>query len=218
MTKSFNRLARLRNDHLMSSVRLPAPPRAEDARIAACRAGDREALGHVFREHAPMLEGLIARLVGRIPEVEDLLQETFIQMVRAFPRYRGDASVKTWVYRIAVNVSRAYLRKPSRRRTVSLEVIPGGAEPIDLKPGADVVAARQQLVDMLYRHLGQLPAAQRIALVLHVVEEKSLAEVAGLMGASLTATKSRVFWARKRILARIQKDAALRPLLTEADL
>jgi RNA polymerase sigma-70 factor (ECF subfamily) len=167
----------------------------------------------VFREHARMLEGLLCRLVGPGADAEDLLQETFIQAIRGFPNFQGQASVKTWLYRIAVHVAHHHRRRPAVRRTVSLTVLPGGEDRPDMALPADVDLERREHARLLFAHLGALKPEHRVAFVLHVVEDKSMAEVAELMGASLTATKSRVFWARRKILARVRKDPALQALV-----
>ena len=69
--------------------------------LDACRRGERDALARVLRERGPMLQRLVTRLVGPGPDVDDLVQTTFVQAIRAFPRFRGEASVDTWLQRIA---------------------------------------------------------------------------------------------------------------------
>src|SRR5688572_2989550 len=164
----------------------PAPPPgpAGDA-SAGCRAGDRGSLEEVFRAHAASLERLLVRLVGPRADVEDLLQDTFSAAIQAFPRFRGEASVKTWLHRIAVNVAHKYLRSPSHR-----------AQPLDEEAESapdetpEARVAREEIARRLYVHLDKLDAKKRVALVLYVLEDLSIAEVAALTGASQTATKS----------------------------
>jgi RNA polymerase sigma-70 factor (ECF subfamily) len=204
-----------RHHQRVGSGRAPSCVVSEEQRVADCRAGDRNAMAELFREHAPMLERLLCRLVGERADVEDLLQETFVQAIQAFPRFRGEASVKTWLYRIAVHVAQHHFRQPHRRRTVSLTVLPGGEE-IPAPTTITSTMERRQHADLLYAYLNKLKPKQRVAFVLHVIEEKSMIEVAALMGATVTATKSRVFWARKRLLARVQKDPVLSALLQES--
>jgi RNA polymerase sigma-70 factor (ECF subfamily) len=180
---------------------------AANEEIAACRRGERGAIETVLRRHAPVLERALLRLVGPGADAEDLLQETFAQAIRGFSRFRGDAAVGTWLYRIAVNVAYHELRRPQRRRTLPLEVVADAAAPA---VRADDLAQRRQLAQRLYAHLDALAAKKRIAFLLHVIEDRPLAEVAALMGATRAATKSRVFFARRELLARIRKDPALR--------
>jgi RNA polymerase sigma-70 factor (ECF subfamily) len=175
--------------------------------IEACRNGDRAALERVLREHAPMVERLIARMLGRDADLEDLVQQTLIAAVQSFPRFRGEASVKTWMARIAVNIVRQHLRRPYRRRQVALELVPERETDPDRAP--DQAARRRRALDRLFHHLDAIGDKKRIAFVLHVFEGHSIEEVAALTGASKSATKSRIFWCRRALLARAKKDPEL---------
>lgn len=177
--------------------------------VDACRCGDRNALGRVFASEAPALQRLIAHLVGPGPDVEDLLQTTLIAAVAGFPRFRGEAAIRTWLMGIAIRVVRQELQRPERRRRVPLDVV-RIEEPADEVPPDRRVDARRRL-ERIYHHLGSVGAPQRIAFVLHVVEGRPIDEVAALMNASRTATKSRVFWARLRLMRRLRADRAFDP-------
>lgn len=180
----------------------PAPLHFTPDVIDACRRGDRHALDLVFRARAEILERLLARLVGPQADVEDLLQEPFAAASQAFPRFRGEASVRTWLHRIAVHIARHHLRQPRRRRDVPLDerTVESTAAPAAEAPVSPDLARR------LYEHLDALDPVKRIALVLYVIEERSIAEIAALMGASQAAMKSRLFWARRALLRRLRRD------------
>jgi RNA polymerase sigma-70 factor (ECF subfamily) len=194
----------------------PAPRSSDQGRapvdLDACRRGDRAALEALFRAEAPALERLLGRLVGRSADVEDLLQTTLVAAVEGLARFRGEASVSTWLARIAVYTAHAHLQRPDARRArVPLELV--GSEPSDGGPSPEATAEARRAVAALEHHLDAIGARKRIAFVLHVVDGRPIAEVAALMGASETATKSRVFFARRALLARVAKDPALREAL-----
>lgn len=171
--------------------------------IEACRRGDRSALEAVFRAHAPGLARLLRRMVGPTTDVEDLLQETFANAIPAFTTFRGEASIKTWLHRIAIHVAHNHLRRPRHRREVELVDADAIArEPV--APGGE----QGEIVERLYAYLDDLDATKRIALLLYAVEEHTVDEIAALMGASRTATRSRIFWARRALMKRMRKDAA----------
>lgn len=199
--------------YVSEPVRRPGDP--EPQVVEACRRGDPVALDAVFRQQLPDLERLIARLVGPNADVEDLVQQTLIQAIKAFPRYRGEASIRTWLARIAVNNVRMHFRRPERRRKVSLELVP--FEPIDHGAAPDRTADRRVRLARLFHHLDAISAKKRIAFALTVLEGHSIEEVAALMGATRAATKSRVFWARKELLRRARRDPLLRDLLGPED-
>ena len=190
----------------------PRPGDPSPETIEACRRGDPRALDEVFRAQSPALERLLARLIGPGADLEDMLQQTFISAIRAFPRYRGEASIRTWLARIAVNEVRQHLRRPAQKRRVALELVPD--EPRALDDAPDRQADHRQQLARLFHHLDAIGAKKRIAFVLTVIDGRSIEEAAALMGATPSATKSRVYWARRALLQRARRDPLLRDLLT----
>lgn len=162
----------------------------------------------MFREYGDVVERMIARLVGASPDLEDLVQTTFVEAMRTIHRYRGEASFKTWLTSIAVHVAQHHLRAGRLRRHAPLELIPeahiaSGAPDIEAKLDERRLSAR------LYALLDKIPARQRVALLLFSIDGRSADEVAALMGASQTTTRSRVFFARRALRALIKEDAGL---------
>jgi RNA polymerase sigma-70 factor (ECF subfamily) len=182
--------------------------------IAGCTRGDRRALETVLRAQAPALERLFMHLTGRRSDVEDLLQNTFIAAIRAFPRFRGEASVRSWLTRIALTTFQDHLRNPERRRRAQLVLIYDHESLPDTTQVDRQADARRALL-RLGTHLEAIGPKKRLAFVLHVVEGYSLEEVATAMKASRTATKSRVFWARRELLGRAARDVMLRELVAK---
>ena len=181
--------------------------------IERCRRGERDALSQVFRGEMPYLERVLSRVLGPSSELEDLLQLTLEQAIHAFPAFRGEASVRTWLTRIAVRAALHHLKHPTQRRRVSLALIEGGLAHASTPPDHEVDArARLRLV---YQHLDKLDPKQRTAFVLFQVEGRAMDEVAALMDAGLSATKSRVMWARRKLFARLDKDPRTRTWASE---
>jgi RNA polymerase sigma-70 factor (ECF subfamily) len=179
----------------------------EQSLVEGCRSGDRAALDRLFREHVRIVEGVLARLVGPSPDLEDLVQTTFLEALRSLPRYRGEASLSTWVTRIGVHVAYHHLRRGARR-AAPLELVadrlPDGAP----DPGTRLDDRRARA--RLYQLLDRIKPKKRIALLLYVVAEHSVEEVAALTGASRTAVKSRLFFARRELAALVKHDPMLR--------
>src|SRR5688572_6707950 len=146
-----------------------------------------------------MLHRLITTLVGPSADVDDLVQTTFISAIRAFPRFRGEASVDTWLWRIAVNAVRMHRRSARARPATSLELVPDAALPEDHGPSPERAAEERRRLERLHVHLGELGADQRIAFLLHVVEGMPVADIAALTGAGTFATKSRIYWAGRKL-------------------
>jgi RNA polymerase sigma-70 factor (ECF subfamily) len=184
------------------------------ATLDACRRGERPALERVLSAEAPPLERLLRRLLGPDGHLEDVLQDTLEAVVVAFPGFRGEASVSTWMARIATRTAYHHLRRPEARRRAPLELLDGN-DGLDAPPTERLAATRRAL-RATYRHLGEMAPKKRIAFVLHVFEGRPIAEVAALMGATQAATKSRVFFARRELLARARRDPELCDLASAA--
>jgi RNA polymerase sigma-70 factor (ECF subfamily) len=175
----------------------------ELARRAAT--GDRTAQRELFLEQRSNVHRALFRILGSNREIEDLLQDSFIEIFRALPSFRGDSTLGRWCQTIAVRV--AYL-SISRRKPPAVdlalveETIAGDA---DVRRHAQVREATRRL----YAVLDRIEAKQRIAFALAVIDGKSLAEVAALTGSSVFAIKTRVWRARRELMRRASKDAAL---------
>jgi RNA polymerase sigma-70 factor, ECF subfamily len=179
--------------------------------LSGCRAGNRTAIKQLFEEHCSMIERVIGRLVGPTPDLEDLVQDTFANALRALSTYRGEASLKTWLTSIAVHVAQHHLRAGRLRRHAPLEVVEEKHIPCHA-PEAEARLDERRFSARIHGLLDQIPSKQRIALLLFTIEGRSVEEVAALMGASQTATRSRVFFARRALRALISDDPALSDL------
>jgi RNA polymerase sigma-70 factor, ECF subfamily len=190
------------------------PPVLADERtlVAGCRAGDRASLDRFFRTYVSYVERVIARLLGPTSDLQDLVQSTFIEAIQSFDRYRGEASLRTWVTRIAVHVSMHQLRAGVRRH-MPLELV--APFPELAAPGwpADVQLSVRQLARQLHDLLDRLAPKKRVAFLLYTVEEYPVEEVAALTGASRAATKSRIWFARRELLAAVRRRPELQAFM-----
>ena len=167
-----------------------------------------DAIAAMFNEYGEAVERMISRLIGPSPDLEDLVQTTFVEAMRTIDRYRGEASFKTWLTSIAVHVAQHHLRAGRLRRHAPLELVPES----HMSSGAPDIEGKldeRRLSDRLYELLDKIPARQRVALLLFSIDGRSAEEVAALMGASQTTTRSRVFFARRALRSLIKSDPAL---------
>jgi RNA polymerase sigma-70 factor (ECF subfamily) len=185
--------------------------------LAGCRAGRPEAFERLFRTYGGMVESVIGRLVGPTPDFEDLVQTTFTEALGNIGRFRGEARLSTWLCSIAVHVAQHHLRAGKVRRHVALELVGGDRAPappaLVVDPGgADRTIDGRRLASRLHAVLDRISPRKRIALLLYVMEDRSVEEIAALMGASQTATRSRMYFARRELRKLIRADAELREL------
>jgi RNA polymerase sigma-70 factor (ECF subfamily) len=172
--------------------------RAADLELARrCERGDMAAFEEVYRAHAPRLYSLALRMTGSEQDAEDLLQETFLQAHRKLGGFRGESTLGTWLYRLAVNQCLDFLRGRQARmaRSTGLfdEDVPGA--PVHAGPAVPSAISR---VD-LERAIARLPDGCRAAFVLHDVEGFLHHEVASMLGVAEGTSKSQVHKARLRL-------------------
>lgn len=138
------------------------------------------------------------------------MQTTFMQALAKLHRFRGEASLGTWIGGIAVHVAQHHLRAGRVRRHVSLELVPEAEPPLvvaraDEEQGID----SRRIAARLHALLDHIHPRKRIALLLYVIEGRSVEEIGALMNATKTATKSRMFFARRELRALLLKDPEL---------
>lgn len=175
--------------------------------VDRCLGGEEEAARELFRKQRARVHASLFRVLGSNREMDDLLQETFIQVFASLRGFRGEARLSTWIDRIAVRVAYRYLSRKAATGPV-LELVDedeaGGGDPQRRMVARDGVRR-------FYAALDALSAASRIAFTLHELDGRSIAEVAVCTGASETATKLRIWRARRAL----HKMAAGDPLLSE---
>ena len=196
-------------------VALPeSAARAHDLELAQRAAsGERAAQRALFLEQRANVHRALFRILGSNRDLEDLLQDAFIEIFRALPSFRGDSKLSRWCQTIAIRS--AYL-SISRRRppAVDLALVEDGlAGDADVRRHVQIREATRRL----YAALDQIEAKQRIAFALAVIDGKSLAEVAELTETTVFAIKTRVWRARRELMRRASKDAVLSAYLHELE-
>jgi len=180
--------------------------------VDRCLTGEPAATRELFRRHRHRVHACLFRVLGGNRDMDDLLQDAFLQVFQSLRGWRAEASLATWIDRVAVRCAYRYLSQRGRRVAT---------EPLDtddvvlLASAHEGAGTRRQLardgVRRLYAVLDELSPAARLAFTLHEIDGRSLAETAALVGSSVTATKLRVWRARKRLEAA----AAADPVLSE---
>lgn len=164
--------------------------------LAAMRAADRTAREAAFTTLFERLRGpvlaLCRQLMGDAADAEDALQETFVAVHAGLPRFRGEARLSTWVYRIAIRTTARQRARRGRRAAEPLVVDPPA-------PASDAAlsAERRELLD---RAMARLSAEQRAVLSLFSLDGLSHAEVAEILGIPIGTVWSRLHAARQRLL------------------
>jgi len=145
-------------------------------------------LDRLFREHSAYVAGVVTRFLGRDSEVQDVVQDVFVEAMRDISQLRNPSAARAWLARIAVRTAGRRLRKRRLRRFLSIDE-PETYERI-AAPGIGPERAAQ--LAALYRALDELPVRLRVPWTLRHIEKHSLEEVAQLCGCSLATAKRRI--------------------------
>ncbi|HEY4242743.1 MAG TPA: RNA polymerase sigma factor [Kofleriaceae bacterium] len=184
--------------------------------VDRCLTGEPAATRELFRRHRGRVHACLYRVLGSNRDMDDLLQDAFLQVFQSLRGWRAEASLATWIDRVAVRSAYRYLAQ--RKRRVMTEPIIDDEPAAELGSLSDGPGPTRQLardgVARLYAVLDELSPAARLAFTLHEIDGRPLAEVAGLVGSSVTATKLRVWRARKVLDAAAKADPILREFVT----
>jgi len=174
--------------------------------ISRAQNGDRAAFAALVRAHQDEVYTLARRLVGDPHLAADIAQETLVKAWRSLPRFRGDALLSTWLYRITVNT--AWTHKDRARRSAGVPL--DDYRDIPSLPGPDhpeVAAELLELRGRLRAALDRLPEGQRQVVVMKDIHGWSHGEIAEAMGISVTAAKVRLHRARARLARDLEESA-----------
>lgn len=165
---------------------------ADDAAlVAACLANQRDAFDVIVERHRRHVYQLCYRYVGNHEDAADLAQDVFIRAYKGLKGFKGQATLSTWLYRIAVNVclNRMALKTP---RAEALEPLEQEDQNVE---HADVGLLRGERAAEVRAAIRQLPRKQRATLILRVYHDLPHEQIAGILGSSVGAAKANFFHA-----------------------
>ena len=176
--------------------------------VDRARDGSQEAFADLVRRYQGRIFNLARVSTRNDADAEDVAQEIFVRVYRGLRSFRGDSAFRTWLYRIAVNVTRTRAGRPSLfgwfRRGEPEEV--GGADPLDALPGADAVEDSVAYREAIDQALGRLSSDLRVAVTLRDIDGLEYREIAEVLGVPIGTVMSRISRGREK----------LRPILAEA--
>jgi len=175
---------------------VPDPSEEEASLVSRARGGDRAAADTLVRRHLRDVYELALRLLNDPDLAQDVTQEAFVSALNGLPRFRGEASFRTWLMRITVNAARTAGRSRGRRREIdlrsALHVDDGSPDPSRRAVDLDEAAR----VD---RELARLPGKQRLAVALRLKQGMSYSEIAVALDCSEGAARVNYHLGIKRL-------------------
>ena len=164
--------------------------------VARSIGGDVESFNQLILRWERPIYALAYRVIGREEDARDVVQETFLRAFRALPGFKGQAKFSSWLYRIALNLCRDWIR---RRRRSPLVEVPEGVDPVDLAAEGQPVetveelVARKELSEVVAEAMALLPEEQRTAIILKEYHGMTFQEIADLQGCPLSTVKTRLY-------------------------
>jgi RNA polymerase sigma-70 factor (ECF subfamily) len=151
------------------------------------------------------------KVVGPDSDLEDLVQQTFVQVYKRIDTFREDASFGTWLHRVALNVALSHLRKRSRwlRPQTSDIVLP---LPMPVSEQPDESVSRREKQELLDAALTRIKPKKRMVFVLYEIEGHTLEEISTLVDAPVNTVAARLRAARQEMRRALEKRLATRPI------
>ena len=179
---------------------------SEAALIEGCRAGKPEALNELVKRYQTAVLRVCVSMIGS-REVEDLVQDIFIKILRRLNTFEGRSALFTWIYEIAVNHCRDELRRRKVRRWFSLQQLP--QQTLDSLADDEALASermeKRELRQHLHATLNTLEPKYRELVVLRDLEGLGYEEIAKICGIDEKRVKSRLYQARQILAAKMKK-------------
>lgn len=187
------------------------PDSLDQADMARLAAGHEAALNDLMDRHAGALFGFLCRFVRDESAANDLAQETFVRVYQHRADFKPGHRFSTWLFTIGGNLARNHLRARSRRPEVALEASDDDDRPsvADTMPAAgntpDEHAQRTEKQAAVRDAVARLPDDLREAIVLCELEDRSVAEAAGILATTVKAVESRLYRARQLLRASLSR-------------
>jgi RNA polymerase sigma-70 factor (ECF subfamily) len=171
-------------------------------------AGDAAAFREIFVRHRGDVARLVYRMLGAPADLEDVVQEVFVQVYRSLKDFRGQSKFSTWLHRVTVNVVLMH-RRSARSRPVLTDEIPSDVVADDRQALPDEDFERLERMRAFQRLLGRLADKKRVVFVLHELEGLPPAEIADIVGAPVLTVRTRLFYARRELEQMLSEEPAL---------
>lgn len=166
--------------------------------------GDEEAFAEIYRRFDTMVYNLALRMVGNPEEAADLTQEVFLRVFRHLAKFRGTSSLKTWVYRVALNLCRS---RRSRRKRWLLQLAEEAEETVeDERRGPEALALADDASRQVERALRAVKPVFREAVVLRDLEELSYEEIATILQVRIGTVRSRISRGRQALRQLLERE------------
>ena len=190
-----------------------SPSRSQqDAWVERLREGDESALVEVIHAYGERITAVVSGILRDRDAVDDVVQSAFTKAWFRIASFKGDAGLYTWLYRVAVNASKDYIKSRSRRPMSALDDQVSARIP-STQPHVIEGLERRELRLRVRKAVARLPERYRTVLALRELEGLTYQQIAEVLGLSLGTVESRLFRARRRLKAILRAERGSPPEL-----
>jgi RNA polymerase sigma-70 factor (ECF subfamily) len=174
--------------------------------------GDAESFNQLILRWERPIYALAYRVIGREEDARDVCQETFLRAFRALPGFKRQAKFSSWIYRIALNLCRDWIR---RQRRAPVMQMPEGIDPGELMAeqgpveSIEDLVGRRQLSEVVEEAMALLPEEQRTAIILKEYHGMTFQEIADMQGCPLSTVKTRLYQGLTVLRRHLEKNGRL---------
>jgi len=191
---------------------------SDEELVARSIGGDLDSFNQLVLRWERPIFALAYRVIGREEDARDVCQETFLRAFRALPGFKGQAKFSSWLYRIALNLCRDWIR---RQRRAPVMQAPEGVDLVDLvsehgpSESIEELVARQELSAIVEQTMKLLPEEQRTAIILKEYHGMTFQEIADLQGCPLSTVKTRLYQGLTVLRRHLEKNEKAAPELVK---
>lgn len=179
---------------------------ADAALVSACVAGDHSAWEAFIQRYQNRVFNVTFHMTHDSERAADLAQEALLQVLRSLPRFRGEASLTTWIHGLTMRVCLHHLRRERRRQADSWEEISAHrAEPISAEGRPLESVSRRQVQQLVHRAVAALPLPFRSVIVLHGLAGMTYEDTAAALRLPVNTVKTRVHRAKAKLRVWLEK-------------
>jgi RNA polymerase sigma-70 factor (ECF subfamily) len=169
------------------------------ALLQALAQGQEQAFSQLYALYAELVYNTALHYLGQKEDAEEVCQDVFLQLYQSADQFRGEASLKTWIYRICINKSLSLIRKRQAKRSLWSRLLSSDKIPEQGHEDQNLALEQAETHQQLFKAIQQLNEAQRTAFILAYWEELPQREIAQIMNLNLKAVESLLSRAKEKL-------------------
>jgi RNA polymerase sigma-70 factor, ECF subfamily len=182
--------------------------------VTRSRGGDTDSFNQLILRWERPIYALAYRVIGREEDARDVCQETFLRAYRSLAGFKGEAKFSSWLYRIALNLCRDWIRRQRRAPVMQmpedLDLLEVAAS-VEPSESIEDLVARRELSAVVEEAMTHLPAEQRTAIILKEYHGMTFQEIADLQGCPLSTVKTRLYQGLSVVRRQLERQGQLVP-------